>query len=134
VLLVVGLPSAHLLWLPLIVAVAAMLSYGLALLLSTLTVFLRDVAHFVGIFLQLWFWGTPIIYSLQWVAENNDGLVRILRLNPMTGVVVAFRNVVLLNHAPPFRLLAYSAVVGLVLLVAGTYVFARSQRLFSEIV
>jgi lipopolysaccharide transport system permease protein len=134
VLLVVGLPSAHLLWLPVIVAVAALLSYGLALLLSTLTVFLRDVAHFVGIFLQLWFWGTPIIYSLQWVASNDEGLVRILRLNPMTGVVVAFRNVVLLNHAPPFRLLAYSAVVGLVMLVLGTYVFSRSQRLFSEIV
>lgn len=134
VLVIVGPPSAQLLWLPVIVAVAALLSYGLALLLSTLTVFLRDIAHFVGIFLQLWFWGTPIIYSLQWVAQTNESLVRLLKLNPMTGVVVAFRNVVVLNHAPPFRLLAYSAVVGLVALAGGAWVFARSQRVFSEIV
>ena len=133
VLLIVGLPSLQLLWIPLILAVAALLSYGLALLLSTLTVFLRDVAHFVGVFLQLWFWGTPIIYSLQFVAAR-EGLHRALELNPMTGVVVSFRNVVVLNHPPSFGLLAYDAAVGLVLLGLGAYVFARSQRLFSEIV
>jgi ABC-type polysaccharide/polyol phosphate export permease len=133
VLAVVGLPSAHLLWLPVIVAVAAALSYGLALLLSTLTVFLRDIAHFIGIFLQLWFWGTPIIYSLQFVA-GRKGFSQALKLNPMTGVVVSFRDVVVLNHAPPFRLLAYDAVVAVAMLAVGAYVFSRSERLFSEIV
>ena len=62
-----GVPSFHLLWLPLIVAVAAVLAFGLALALSAVTVFLRDVAHFIGVFLQLWFWGTPIIYSLNYL-------------------------------------------------------------------
>ena len=133
VLLVVGLPSAHLLWLPVIVAVVAVLSYGLALILSTITVFLRDVAHFIGVFLQLWFWGTPIIYSLQFVSGRH-GFSRILKLNPMTGVVVSFRDVVVLNHAPSFKLLAYDAVFGAVMLAIGAAVFARSQRLFSEIV
>jgi lipopolysaccharide transport system permease protein len=133
VLLIVGLPSAHLLWVPVIVAVAALLSYGLALMLSTLTVFLRDVAHFIGVFLQLWFWGTPIIYSLQFVAGRSS-FSKVLKLNPMTGVVVSFRDVVVLNHAPPFRLLAYDGLVGVAMLLIGAYVFSRSQRLFSEIV
>ena len=133
VVLVVGPPSAHLLWIPVIVAIAAVLSYGLALILATLTVFLRDVAHFIGVLLQLWFWATPIIYSLQFVAARS-GFSRVLKLNPMTGIVVAFRDVVVLNHAPPFRLLAYDAVVAVVMLAVGAYVFSRSQRLFSEIV
>ncbi len=133
VFLVVGLPSAHMLWLPVIVAIAAVLSYGLALLFSAVTVFLRDVAHFIGVLLQLWFWGTPIIYSLQYLA-GREGLMEALKLNPMTGVVVSFRNVIVLNHAPPFRLLAYDAVVAVVALAVGAYVFSRSQRLFSEIV
>ncbi len=131
--LVVGLPGAHILWLPLIMAVVFGLALGLALFLSTITVFLRDVAHFVGVFMQMWFWATPIIYSLQDVS-SRPAVVRLLELNPMTGVVVSFRNVVLLSKAPDFRLLGYDAVMVLALLACGALAFGRGQRLFSEIV
>lgn len=133
VLVAVGLPGWHILWLPVIVLVAAGLAFGLALLLSAVTVFLRDVAHFVAVFMQLWFWGTPVIYSLKFVAAR-PGLVQVLKVNPMTGVVVAFRNVVVLDRAPDLALLAYDAGVGLVLLAIGAAVFAHWQRQFSEIV
>lgn len=129
----VGLPNVHLLWLPVVAAVAFGLALGLALLLSAVTVFLRDVAHFIGVLMQVWFWATPIIYSLQYVSER-PGLVRFLELNPMTGVVVSFRNVILLGHAPDLRLLGYDAVVAICLLVGGAVAFGRGQRLFSEIV
>lgn len=132
-LVLVGLPSIHLLWLPVIVAVVLVLAFGMALLLSALTVFLRDVAHFIGLAVQIWFWGTPIIYSLGYVAKH-PGFVRLLELNPMTGVVVSFRNVVLLNHGPNLALLGYSALVALAMLALGTAVFARWQAMFSEIV
>ena len=132
-LLVVGPPNLYVLWLPVIVAITVVLCFGMALLLSTVTVFLRDVAHFVGVFLQLWFWATPIIYSLQFVAEK-PGIVRGLKLNPLTGLVVSFRNVVVLGHAPSLRLLAYDAVVAVTALVAGAWAFGRWQRVFSEVV
>ena len=130
---VVGPPGVHLMWLPLIGTVVFALASGLALLLSAVTVFLRDVAHFVGVLMQVWFWATPILYSLQYVS-SRPGVVRVLELNPLTGVVVSFRNVVLLNHAPDFRLLAYDAAVAVALLAGGALVFGRSQRVFSEIV
>lgn len=130
---VVGPPNVHVLWVPVVVAVVVALAFGLALLLSALTVFLRDVSHFVGVLLQVWFWGTPIIYSLGYVSDR-PGLVRLLELNPMTGAVVSFRNVVLLGHAPPLRLLAYSAVVAVVALALGAAVFGRWQRVFPEMV
>jgi ABC-type polysaccharide/polyol phosphate export permease len=132
-LAMVGPPSWHILWLPLIVAVACGLAFGLALILSAVTVFLRDMAHFVSVFMQLWFWGTPVIYSLQFVS-SRPGLVDILKLNPMTGVVVDFRNVVVLDRAPGLRLLGYDALVALVLLALGAALFAHWQRQFSEIV
>lgn len=131
-LAVVGLPSLHLLWAPVILLVVALFAIGLALLLSAITVFLRDTAHFIAVFMQLWFWGTPIIYSLDFV--TRPGLVRLLELNPLTGAVVSFRNVVVLNHAPSYSLLAYDAVVGVVTLFVGAWVFQRWQRVFSEIV
>ncbi len=131
--LAVGLPGVHLLWLPLILAVVFGLAWGLALFLSAVTVFLRDVAHFVGVLMQVWFWATPIIYSLGDVS-SRPGVVRILELNPMTGVVVSFRNVVLLDRAPDFRLLAYDGAVAVAVLIGGAVVFGRGQRVFSEIV
>ncbi|MDQ6799193.1 MAG: ABC transporter permease [Actinomycetota bacterium] len=128
----VGLPSAQLLWVPVIVAVIGILAYGLALLLSAVTVFLRDVAHFIGILMQVWFWATPIIYSLSFV-QKRPGVVLLLKLNPITGSIVSFRNVVVLNHAPAFGLLAYDLAVGVVALALGAWIFGRSQRLFAEI-
>ena len=132
-LILVGVPSLHLLWVPLIVLVVAAFAVGLALLLSAVTVFFRDTAHFVSVFMQLWFWGTPIIYSLDFV-ENRPGVVLLLKLNPLTGAVVSFRNVVVLNRPPMYAVLAYDAAVAVVVLAVGAWVFHRWQRVFSEIV
>lgn len=132
-LVTVGMPSAYMLWVPVIVLITCVLAYGLALLVSAVTVFLRDVEHFIGIFIQLWFWGTPIIYSLRYVARR-PGFVRVLKLNPMTGIAVSFRNVTVLNRPPALKLLAYDLTFGLVFLVVGALVFRHWERLFPEIV
>ena len=132
-LVVVGSPSLHMLWVPVILAITVALCLGMAFLLGTVTVFLRDVAHFVGVALQLWFWATPIIYSLRFVADR-PGIVFGLKLNPLTGLVLSFRNVVLLNRGPSFRLLAYDAAVAFGVLALGAWLFARRQRTFSEMV
>lgn len=129
----VGLPSWYVIWVPVIIAITAMLSYGLGLLLAAVTVFLRDMVHFVGLLMQLWFWTTPIIYSLLYVSAH-PGFVTAIKLNPMTGLIVSFRNVLILNHAPPVRLLAYDFGWAVFLLALGAFVFSRWQRLFSEIV
>lgn len=133
VFLFVGLPGWHLLWAPFIVAIVLTMGFGLALLLSAITVFLRDVAHFIGIVMQVWFWGTPVIYSLQFVADRPL-LQDLLKLNPMTGAVVSFRNIVLLNQPPAFRLLAYDLTVAVLFLLIGGAVFIRSQRMFPEMI
>jgi ABC-type polysaccharide/polyol phosphate export permease len=133
VLVFVGPPGIEILWLPVIVLIVATFAYGIGLFLSSTTVFFRDVAHFIGIFMQLWFWGTPIIYSLSYVA-NKPTFARIIKLNPMTGPVVDFRNALILDRPLDLTLLAYSAVAAVVALAIGGYVFHRQQRLFSEIV
>jgi ABC-type polysaccharide/polyol phosphate export permease len=52
----------------------------------------------------------------------------------LTGAVVSFRNVVVLNRPPGYKVLGYDAVVAVVTLVLGAWVFQRWQRVFSEIV
>ncbi len=133
VVLFVGLPTVTFLWVPVLLVVVGILGFGFALLLAAATVFLRDVAHFIGVLLQLWFWSTPIVYSLRFIADRSE-FARLVKLNPMTGAVVSFRNVVLLGHPPDFRLLGYSLAFGLVMLAVGYLVFHRCQKLFAEIV
>ncbi|WP_168216866.1 ABC transporter permease [Cellulomonas sp. Y8] len=133
VVVVVGIPSWHVVFVPLIVLVAMLLAFGIGLLLSTAAVFFRDVQHFIGIFMQMWFWGTPIIYSLN-LLEHRPTFLNIVQLNPMTGVVVSLRNVLLMDAAPDWKLLGYGAVVGLVLVVVGFVVFRRNERLFAEMI
>lgn len=133
IVLFVGLPGLQVLWVPMIVVLVALLAYGVGLFLAALTVFFRDVQHFIGIALQLWFWGTPIIYSLSFVA-HKPSFVRLLQLNPMTGPVVSFRNVLLLDTQPDWKLLGYTLVVSIVMLLVGGTYYARTQRLFAEIV
>jgi ABC-type polysaccharide/polyol phosphate export permease len=133
VVVVVGIPSWHIVFVPLIVLVAMLLAFGIGLLLSTAAVFFRDVQHFIGIFMQMWFWGTPIIYSLN-LLEHRPTFLNIVQLNPMTGVVVSLRNVLLMDAAPDWKLLGYGAVVGLVLVVVGFAVFRRNERLFAEMI
>ena len=134
VVLFVGLPTATFLWVPVILLVVGILGFGFSLLLAAATVFLRDVAHFIGVLLQLWFWSTPIVYSLFFIAERSETMLRLVKLNPMTGAIVSFRNVVVLGHPPDFRLLAYSLAFGLVMLAVGYAVFHRCQKLFAEVV
>jgi ABC-type polysaccharide/polyol phosphate export permease len=98
-----------------------------------LAVTFRDVVHFMTILLQVWFWGTPILYSLDYVRAYPT-MQFILKLNPMTGPIVGLRNVMLLDRPPSGLVLAYDLVASLAVLALGGLVFRRQQRLFPELV
>lgn len=70
---------------------------GLGILLGTINVFYRDVAQFVGVVLQFWFWFTPIVYSIALLPESAK---RVFGLNPMTGLVSAYQQIVLSGTWP----------------------------------
>jgi ABC-type polysaccharide/polyol phosphate export permease len=132
-LIFVGLPGWEIVFLPIIAIAIAILAYGLGLIFATLTVFFRDIEHFIGILFQLWFWGTPIIYTLALVAKRPT-LVDLLKVNPMTGIVVSMRNIVLLHSQPDWSLLGYDFAVGLLAVALGQWYFVSRQRLFPEMV
>ena len=129
----VGVPGIGVLWIPVIVLIVGLLAYGISLFLAAATVFFRDIAHFIGIIMQLWFWGTPIIYSLSFV-DDRPQFASLLKLNPMTGPVVSFRNALLLDRPVDLKLLGYATACALAALVVGLVTFRRKQALFSEMV
>lgn len=133
VVVFVGFPGWQIVFVPLIVLVTMVLAFGLGLLLSAAAVFFRDVQHFIGIFMQLWFWGSPIIYSMS-ILDHRPTFQTAVQLNPMTGIIVSLRDVVLMHSTPDWKLLGYSAVVALLALAVGLVVFRRNQALFAEMI
>jgi homopolymeric O-antigen transport system permease protein len=119
-----------LLWLPLIVVAQLLLTLGLALIVSALTVHFRDVRDLLQNLLTVWFFATPIIYPL-WNAPARWR--RLLELNPFTQIVVAYQEV--LFRPGPFtewpRLLAVLAGAALVFLI-GYFVFDRLRETLAE--
>jgi ABC-2 type transport system permease protein len=130
---VVGWPSWTIIFVPLVVAVVAILGFGIALLLSTATVFYRDVQHFVAIAMQVWFWGSPIIYSTA-LLKDRPNMLRILELNPMTGILESLRSIMLEKSMPDWALLGYAGAMGLVFVGVGMLVFRHNERLFAEMI
>jgi len=118
------------LFLPLILAVQVVLMLGLGLGLAALNVFFRDVRSLLVLGLQLWFYASPILYPLNMVPEQ---LRPLYMLNPMAGILEAYRAVLLLGQLPD-AYLALSALTSLVLFVIGYWFFKRVEFQFADIV
>ncbi|MGW4462949.1 ABC transporter permease [Micromonospora sp. NBC_01796] len=119
----------ELLSLPLAVLLQTILLTGVALLLSSLNVLLRDVDRLMRLFTRLLFYGTPIIYPLQLVQESGmPGWVKtIYELNPLVGIFELFRAIWYPSEFPDAGLLATSVVGSLVLFFGGWWVFRRLE-------
>ena len=126
----VSVTPADLLWLPLLVAVQWMLTAGLALFLSAVTVHFRDVRDLLANLMTLWFFATPIIYPLVAVPA---GMRRVLELNPFTHLVVAYQETLFVPgpFVPGLRFAAL-AVSSIVVFGAGYFVFDRLRDTLAE--
>lgn len=142
VLLVFG--ANALVWLPLTVVVIlllALFTLGLSLLLSIANVYFRDTQHFIAIFLQMWFYLTPILYPVSYVqaqqarlaAQGREvPLVTLFKLNPMEHFVTAFRNLLYDNRTPSVNDLGVCALSAVSAFAVGAYVFSRYEGRLAE--
>jgi len=120
-------PAALLLPVPLLVQMV--LTLGLALFVSALTVHFRDVQNLLGHILHLWFFSSPIIYSTEDVGPT---MVQVLRLNPMTHLMKAYHDLLFSGEAVLHRGLAGTAVVAVLALWAGAFLFERLRDTLAE--
>lgn len=85
----------NLLYIPAAIAVVLIYGLALALALSALNVYLRDVQFLVEVGIQIFFWLSPIVYAWAFVVESVPGWVaQLYLLNPMTNAVLAFQRAI----------------------------------------
>jgi lipopolysaccharide transport system permease protein len=124
------LDGIELLWFPVIVLVQLVLTVGLALLLSALTVHFRDLKDLLSNLVQFWFFATPIIYPMLSIPE---GMRWWLNLNPMTHLMISYQEVLFFpGPHGHWKWLMALAAVSVVVFLGGYFVFDRLRDSFAE--
>jgi lipopolysaccharide transport system permease protein len=124
-------PSAGTLLVPVLVLLTMMNAVGFGMWFSALNVRYRDIQYAIPFVIQIWMFVTPVIYPMSLLGERYSW---ILALNPMGGVIEAFRPAVL-GHMPiPWLSLAISAAVGLAVFSGGMFYFRRVERYFADVI
>jgi homopolymeric O-antigen transport system permease protein len=124
-------PSAAVLTVPLLVAMAVASALGLTAALSAVNVRYRDVRYIVPFAIQMLLFITPIAYPSSLIDEPWR---TISAINPMVGVVEGFRWATLDTGNAPLALIGVSAASALVILFAGLAYFDRVERRFADYV
>ena len=120
---------AALLCLPVIMLIEYALALGLCLIVSSITVYLRDMEYITGVLLMLWQFLCPIMYSINIVPAQYLSLYN---LNPMTSVIVAYRDILYYGRVPHFKTLLLACAMGVGFLIVGFYIFGKLKRHFAE--
>jgi lipopolysaccharide transport system permease protein len=95
---------------------------GLGVTLGVLNVFFRDVGQFFGIFLQFWFWLTPIVYPISILPAKVQ---TIISFNPLFPVIASFQSILVSKELPPWSSLIYPTALSIALCFSGLYLFRR---------
>ncbi|MBW2076419.1 MAG: ABC transporter permease [Deltaproteobacteria bacterium] len=124
-------PGFGILLFPFLVGLTFLCSVGVGLWLSALNVQYRDIRYVIPFLIQIWMFVSPVIYPVSMVKGKYQWL---LALNPMGGVIKAYRAS-LLGHLPiDWFLLGISTIIILVIFVTGLYYFRRMERYFADVV
>ncbi len=126
-----GVPlTLNLLAAPLLLVGVVFAALGVGTLLSALTVAYRDFTHLTPFMVQIWLYITPVIYPVSMVPKDWQW---VMFLNPMTGLVEAFRAA-FLGKAFDLTGIAISFAVALIIFLIGVAYFERVERRFADII
>jgi len=123
-------PALTVLWLPVSLLLLVLTAFGIGVWLAVLNLFYRDVAHALSFVTQLWFFMTPVAYSVSLVPESRRLLYY---LNPMTGVIQCWRWALFgrAEFTPSELMVSLSSAAGI--LLTGLWYFRRHEPIFADV-
>ncbi|HOE65775.1 MAG TPA: ABC transporter permease [Candidatus Hydrogenedentes bacterium] len=123
-------PWACAFWLPILTLLTFMLASGIGLALAAFGTYRYDVFFAVPLLLQAWMFATPIFYLVDGVPM---GLRSWYSLNPMVGIVEAYRSVLMYGQSPDLSLLAVAVIVTIVIWALVWPVFRYVSQYFADV-
>jgi lipopolysaccharide transport system permease protein len=124
-------PGFGILLFPFLIGVTFLCAVGVGLWLAALNVEYRDIRYVIPFLLQLWMFVSPVIYPVSIVSEKYRWL---LALNPMGGLIKAYRASLLAHMPIDWFLLGVSTCIILMLFISGLYYFRRMEKTFADVI
>ncbi len=121
--------SKYIVFYPLILVAQYILLIAISLIVSSISVYIRDLQHLIGVALQLFFYATPIVYAADVIPEEFKW---ILNINPMTYIIDSYRDI-FYNHTMidivPLLILIGGSIIACII---GYIIFNKLQKGFAE--
>jgi lipopolysaccharide transport system permease protein len=138
------LPTAQVLWVPLIILYTVLAALTVGLFGAAVNVYYRDMGQALPVLLSLMMYASPVIYPLQLVKDKllvqqaagewSNLLYTLYTLNPLAGIIDAFQNVVLRGLTPDWQSMLPGAItVGLLLPISYAF-FKRAESYFADVI
>ena len=122
--------SKAILLLPMALLLLLVFCVGVGFILSSLMVFFHDIEFLWSVFVTVWMYATPIIYSLDMFGEEARWQVTVMQFNPMYHYITFVRTIILERTAPSFAEMGLTVLISLVFFGVGLLVFRKSQDRF----
>lgn len=123
-------PNCYLLLFPAMVLMLGGTAMGLGLIVTSVTTKYRDLKNVFAVFVSLWMYATPVVFPMS--AIKNEALANVMRINPLTSVVEAFKYAAMGVGEFSWIWLGYSFAVMLLLLLFGMLLFNKKQKSFID--
>lgn len=129
-----GSVPASVIWLPVLLIPQILFTAGLCWILAATGVYVRDLGQVTGYLLTLWFFLTPICYPEASLDQLPASAITLLRLNPLSVLVRAYRAILLENQAPSMRGVIGLWIVGAAVAITGYAWFHRLRKSFADVI
>lgn len=128
--------SATAVWLPLLVLLQLVYTFGIAMLFAITNVYLRDLKHGLGLILQFLLFATPVAYSLDDILDALPSWAHPLYafVNPLGPIIDAYRGTALANTAPQGDLMWWAVAGTFAMLLAAYAIFKRLEARIVDVV
>jgi ABC-2 type transport system permease protein len=133
-------------WLPVLLVamvVFALFAVGLAMIVSIVNVYFRDLSYLLTIVLQFWFYLTPILYPIDLVVTQSERLgglfgspitlLNLYQVNPIEGFIEIFRNILYDNAAPEGSTVLIALGWTVLSLGGGLLLYAKKEKQMAEL-
>ena len=125
-----GLPPITLFLLPIIIVPMILFTLGFSWILSSFSVYLRDIIQLVGVFTTILLFLSPVFYSTSMLPEAFQ---TIMRINPLTIIIEQARDVMIWGNGIDFRVYGIQLIVSLIICILGYKTFKHIKKGFADV-
>jgi len=123
--------TTNIFWLPVFLILIFLVSVGVGIWISALSIRFRDVQHIIPFFIQIGLYATPVAYSSAAIPLKYQLLYHLL--NPLAGVIEGFRWC-MIGGDINFNYLIYSTIIILIVFISSIFYFRKVEKIMADII